>query len=329
MSDNNWWFFDQALVIAVTGALTFGIISGVDGYGRILLTIPLVLFLPGYALVSAVFPDEPNDDYRSFDHEKTGLGNPRLVTGGLEAVERVVLSIIFSVALVSTVTLFASATPRGVTVIPVLSGLAVLTVLLSLIAIGTRYRCLPERRFAPSLSSLSPFFARSQPSDFGRTNRQPYNVAIALGLLLLLASGGFAIANPPEHDGFTELSVETENVSGEIDTIYDSTFTAGEPQELQVTIENREHEERTYTTVVMLQQVRYDGDEATVNQSTELDRNTATVADGETSQQTLEIVPPMAGDDLRLAVLLYNGEPPSEPTAENAYRSLHLPIEVE
>ncbi len=37
----------------------------------------------------------------------------------------------------------------------------------------------------------------------------------------------------------------------------------------------------------------------------------------------------MQGDDLRLTLLLYNGEPPAEPTADNAYRVARLPIEVE
>lgn len=329
MSDTHWWFFDQAVVIAVTGALTLGIFSGIAGIGRIALTIPLILFLPGYALVSALFPDEPNDEYQSFDDEKTGLGNPLLVSGGLEPVERTVLSVVFSVALVPAVTLFATVTPRGIALESILSGLAILTVVLALAAIGARYRCPPDRRFVPSLSAATPFFARGRPSPYERVSCRPYNVAIAVGLLLLLASGGFALANPPQHDGFTEVSVETENVSGETQTMYDSTYTAGERDELNATITNQEHEERTYTTVVMLERVSSDGDNVTVNESTEMDRQTTTVAHGESRQQTYEITPSMRGNDLRLTVLLYDGEPPAEPTADSAYRKIHLPIEVE
>ncbi|WP_226481494.1 DUF1616 domain-containing protein [Natrinema amylolyticum] len=328
MSDTHWWFFDLAVVIAVTGALTFGIISGSSGSVRIVLTIPLVLFLPGYTLVSALFPDEPNDDYRTFDDEKTGLGSPLLVSGGLEAVERMVLSVVFSVAIVPAITLFATITPGGVTLEPVLSGLAVVTVVLALLAIGSRYRCPPDRRFTPSISSVSPFFTRVRPSPYERISYRPYNVAIGIGLLLLLASGGFALANPPQHDGFTELSIGSENVTGETETTYESTYTAGERQELQATITNREHEERTYTTVVLLQRVSDDGSNVTVRESTEVDRKTATVPDGGTHRQSLEITPTMRGDDLRLTLLLYEGEPPAEPTTDNAYRVARLPIEV-
>lgn len=328
MSDTNWWFFDQAVVIAVTGALTLGILSGIGGIGRIALTIPLVLFLPGYALVSALFPDEPNDEYQSFDDEKTGLGNPLLVSGGLESIERVVLSVVFSVALVPAVTLFATATPRGIVLETVLPALAVLTVILALAAIGARYRCPPDRRFVPTLPAGTPFFARGRPSPYQRVSSRPYNVAIAVGLLLLLASGGFALANPPQHDGFTEFSIETETVSGETQTMYDATYTAGEATELNATITNREHEDRTYTTVVLLERVSGQGDNVTVGESTELDRQTMTVSDGRSKQQRLEITPSMRGEDLRLTLLLYEGEPPAEPTAATAYRTIHLPIEV-
>ena len=327
MSDNQWWFLDLAAVIAIAGVLTLAIFSGAAGVVRTVIAIPLVLFLPGYALVSVLFPTEPNIEYQAFDEEKTGLGNPLLATGGLETIERAVLSGIFSIALVSTVTLFASVTPRGIALEPVLSGLALVTVVLSLIAIGIRYRYSPDQRYAPSLSS--PFFTRVRPGVYGRPDPRPYNVAIVIGLVLLIASGGFALANPPAHDGFTEFSVDTEPVSGDTETMYESTYTAGETAELQTSITNREHGEREYTTVVLLERVSYGNDSVTVHETTELDRRSTTVADGETREQTLEITPTMRGDDLRLTLLLYEGEPPADPTAENAYRSIHLPIRVE
>ncbi|ELY44540.1 DUF1616 domain-containing protein [Natronorubrum sulfidifaciens] len=329
MSDTHWWFSDLAVVIVVTGALTLGVFSGIDGPARILLLIPLLLFFPGYALVSAMFPDRPNDDYQSFDEEKTGLGNPLLVTGGLETVERFVLSTVFSVALVSAIALLTSVTPGGLMLETVLSGIAVTTVVLSLIAIGSRYRCPPAQRFTPALSLEAVFFTQRRPTAYDQTSTRPYNVAIVIGLLLLVASGGFAIANPPQHDGFTEFAVDTEPVTGETETMYESSYTAGEPQELQATITNREHDERTYTTVVLLERVSYDGDDVTVHETAELTRQSATVDDGDTQQQTLEITPSMDGEEFRLTLLLYDGEPPASPTAENAYRTVQLPIELE
>ncbi|WP_339104324.1 DUF1616 domain-containing protein [Haloterrigena salinisoli] len=332
MSDSQWWFLDLAAVIAFTGGLTFGIVSGIDGVIRTAIALPIVLCLPGYAFVSILFPSESADEYQPFDRQKTGLETPRLVTGGLESIERFVLSVVFSIALVPTVALFASVTPRGITAETVLLGLASLTVVLSLIAIVARYRCPSERRFSPSVSAGSLFFSRERPRAYERLDPRPYNLAIAVGLVVLLASAGFAAINPPQGDGFTELSVETENVTNvtdETETLYNSTYTAGQAEDLQVTITNQEHAERDYTTVVLLERTEGDGDNVTVAERDELARASVTIADGEAREQTLEITPTMTGDDLRLTVLLYEGEPPSEPTSENAYRTMHLPVVVE
>ncbi|MEY7850995.1 DUF1616 domain-containing protein [Natrarchaeobius sp. A-rgal3] len=328
MSDTNWWFFDLALVIAAAGSLAFGIVSGVSGTVRIIVAIPLICFLPGYALVSALFPDEPNDGYQSFDEGKTGLGNPLLASGGLESIERTVLSIVFSVALVPASTLFASVSPRGVAAESVLFGVAILTVVLALVAVVTRYRCSPDRRYTPSIRSAVPFFT-SRSTLYDRSDERPYNVAIVVGLALVVATTGFAVANPPQHDGFTEFEVETEAVDGELETVYESAYEDGESRELEATITNREHEEVTYTTVVLLEDVRYGDRESdvTVHERDELDRQTATVGDGERHQQTLDVTPTLTEEQLRLTLLLYDDEPPDEPTAENAYRVVSLPME--
>ncbi|APX95644.1 DUF1616 domain-containing protein [Natronorubrum daqingense] len=334
MSDSHWWYSDLAAVIAITGISTFAVFYGVGTIARTLLLMPLILFIPGYALVSVMFPDNPTDEYQSFDDEKSRFGTPLVVTGGIESVERFVLSVVFSVALVPSIAILASATPGGLTLETVLSGIALLTIVLSLLAIVARYRCPAERRFVPSLSSG--IFYRTQTRDQPgfQTRSQPnphlFNVAIVIGLVLLLATGGFAIANPPQHDGFTEFSIETENVTGETETMYESSYAAGENETLTTTITNEEHEEHTYTTVALLEDVSYDDDgEASVEEAEELDRESTTVADGETVEQDLEIVPSMQGEDLRITLLLYTEEPPSDPTTENADEAIHLPIEVE
>ncbi|MFP8955191.1 DUF1616 domain-containing protein [Natrialbaceae archaeon A-CW3] len=331
MSDTNWWFLDLALVILVTGALSFGLLLGVPGAGRIVIALPLLLVLPGYALVSVLFPDDPSEEYYAFDAERTGLRNPLLVTGGLELIERLILSVVCSVFLVPVVALFTHVTPRGFAPETVIFGISLLTIGLTILAIITRARCPADQRFTPTLPLSVPFFTQTQssPSENQYRNRRPYNVGIAIGLLLLVATAGFAVANPPQHDGFTEFAVDTDHVTSDTETMYQSTYAAGEPQELPVLITNSEHEEQTYTTVVLLERVSYEGDEATVHESDQLQQAEATVPDGEQHRQTLEVTPTMQGDDLRLTVLLYEGEPPADPNSENAYRVIHLPIVVQ
>ncbi|MCU4974140.1 DUF1616 domain-containing protein [Halobacteria archaeon AArc-m2/3/4] len=345
MSDSDWWYVDLAAVVAVTGLATFGLLVDPPSTVRIVLALPLLLFCPGYALVSVLFPDDVGDEQRSFDDWKTGLQNPVPDGRGLDSIERFVLSVVLSIALVPTVALGSSITPWGVTVRPILVGIGLVTITLALAGIVARLRCAPERRFTPSLASVSVtslgFSSRSR-SAYDSTNTRVFNVALACSLVILLASAGYAIANPPQGDGFTEFYVETEPVTGDTETMYEASYTSGESQDLTVFVDNQEHRDVTYTTVVQLQRVDYadgngdgGGEEegttentATVLETDELTRDSITVADGQRESQTLEVTPTMAGDDLRLVVLLYEGEPPSEPSTDDAYRVIRLPVDV-
>jgi uncharacterized membrane protein len=62
-------------------------------------------------------------------------------------------------------------------------------------------------------------------------------------------------------------------------------------------------------------------------QTTELDRFQTSLAHNETYLQEHEIRPTIAGDTLRLTFLLYQGDPATNPTVDNAYRHVHLWIE--
>lgn len=330
MSNSDWWLLDLALVIAVTGFVTFGLFTSLSGPIRILLGIPLLLFLPGYAFVAVLYPDAPDDEYRPFDEEPSGRDRRLLPSGGIGTIERIALSIVASIAIVPAVTLVASASPWGITVQPVLAGIALATVVLSLLAIVHRSRYPPEQRFALSLSESSLLFSAERDS-YGRSAPSPtlYNGIFLIALLVLLATAGFAVATgPPDHDGYTEFQLETEEVDGEMETMYDDSLSAGESHSVTAYITNEEHEESTYTTVAALQQVSYEDDGVTVHEQDVLASESATVPDGETHEQTLEVEPTMTGDDLRLVLYLYEGDAPDEPTDDNAYRTIELPVTV-
>ncbi|MFC7239490.1 DUF1616 domain-containing protein [Saliphagus sp. GCM10025317] len=327
MSDNNWWFLDLAAVVAATGFLSFGLLLGVPGAARVVFALPLVLFLPGYALIAVLFPDAPSDDYQPFDIDRTGLRNPLLVSGGLASTERIILSIVASIFLVPVIALLASVAPRGIAPETVILGIAGLTGLLTLFAIVARYRCAPDRRFALTVGTSGLLFSHSGRST--GVSPRPFNIAIIFALLILVATTGFAVANPPTSESYTEFAFETEPVTADTDTVYQTNYAAGEASDVTVSITNHEGTEQTYTTVVLLERVSYGESDVTVQERTQLTSESVTLADGEQQNQTLEMTPSMQGDDLRLTVLLYEGEPPSDPSTENAYRAVHAPIVVE
>jgi uncharacterized membrane protein len=331
MSNSDWWLLDLALVIAVTGFLTFGLFTSVSGPIRILLGMPLLLFLPGYAFIAVLYPDAPDREYPSFDEEATYRGRQVLPGGGLEGVERFALSVIASTAIVPAVTLVASASPWGIAIQTVLAGTALLTVLLSLVAIAQRYRCPPENRFTPSILGSTLLFSTKKDS-YGRSAPSPalYNGIFLVALIVLLATAGFAVANPPadDYDGYSEFYLDTDEIDGDTDVLYDDSLSAGESHSLTAYITNAEHQEMSYTTVVALQEVSYDNESASVHEQDVLASDSVTVEDGETHEQTLEVEPTRTGDDLRLVLFLFDEEPPENPTEDDAYRTIKLPVTV-
>ena len=88
---------------------------------RVVLGLLLVLFLPGYSLIAALFPRK--DD--------------------LDGIERIALSFGLSIAVVPLLGLALNYTPLGIRLVPVLLGLSLFTVLLAVVA-GVRRVWMPE-----------------------------------------------------------------------------------------------------------------------------------------------------------------------------------------
>ena len=99
---------------------------------RVVLGLLLVLFLPGYSLIAALFPRR--DD--------------------LDGIERIALSFGLSIAVVPLLGLGLNYTPYGIRLVPILAVLSVFTVSLAVIA-GVRRCWLPEEdRFAVEVGGL-------------------------------------------------------------------------------------------------------------------------------------------------------------------------------
>jgi uncharacterized membrane protein len=145
---------------------------------------------------------------------------------------------------------------------------------------------------------------------------------------------------PKQGEQFTEFYVLTENETGGLVADgYPTEFQVGASKPVVVGIGNQEHRRTNYTAVVVVQNVSFEpGGEpanATANatvvevpESIELGRFSAALAHNETWHRTYELRPTMTGTNLRLAFLLYRGTPPESPTVDNAYRELHLWVNV-
>jgi len=285
---------------------------------RAVLSIPFLLFVPGYAFVAALFPEASETE-----REVETLQN-RSLTG----LERFVLSLGSSVALVPLLGFVLNFTPWGIRLPPMLVAISVFTVVC--VAIGARRRLAltPDRRFDVSLSawyrSLTDGFLVSET----RTDRI-LNVALAVVLLFAMTSVGYALVDQQNGEQYTELYLLTRGSDGELVADgYPSDLVASESQPLTVGVRNHEHERTSYTVVTELQRIDSADGSTTVVEEERLDSYSVTLAANETARQERVLTPTLTGDRLRMVFLLYRSDPPTDPRVDNAYRWVHLNVNV-
>lgn len=329
------WFLDLVFVVGYTGLVGGAIAAGFGGTIRVLLVLPLVLFLPGYVLLAVVYPamHDFDPEERKDTTRRTGnLLEPLPHDYMLEPVERIGLSIVFSLAIVPAVMLVANFTPYGVTASPIFVGLGLFIVTVSILALLVRWRIPAEYRYAPSIGLVGGllFTDRSTtPRSSNDASVAIFNVVLIASVLVAGAGFGYMIMMPGgQQAAYTEFHVATDGVDGETTTWYPDTFSQGETNELPVSIVNEEGEDVEYTAVVLLQDVDADRQGVEVNEEAELQRETISVADGERVDHTLSFEPTFGGEELRLVVLLYAGDVPEDPSEENADNALDFFVRV-
>ncbi len=273
---------------------------------RAVFGIPLLVFLPGYALLLVLFP---------YSSAETRVSRPSLATSnrnlaGVTFVERIVLSFGTSLALVPLFgVLYLSIVPDG-------GAVSVVTLLAVGVGVGLLlgvYRRLqlpkPERYSFPT---------KVWPAT--GTNRA-LNVALAVVVVLSVVGLGAALAVPNYGETYTNLSLVTQQSNGEfVASGYPDTLSAGN-SEIYATVTNHEREVTRYTLVVQLQRVETSSGSASVVEYEELARVSSEVAPGETWSTNPELSPEMTGSDLRLVYLLYEGDAPDNADTESAYQS--------
>jgi uncharacterized membrane protein len=311
------WLGDLALAGAWALLAAGAILSGVEGPVRVLLLLPMVVFVPGYALVSTLFPRGRHElggiqtiRRRKTTHqgvaESAGDQSGTITTG-----ERFVLAVGFSLAFVPLITLVLNFTPYGISTRYTALALTGSTLALALLAAVRRGFVDFDERYRPL---GRPFALDLGPIAGNRT----YGVLFAGSLLVLAMSGAFAGYADPANEPFTEYYLVTESGGNyTADGVGDVARSGGT---VYVTIENHEGETVEYTTVAALERVGPDGEVTDVRV---LDSRQTTVEAGATAREEFS-APGASGDGVRLAFYLYLGDAPENPSRESAYRVVHV-----
>jgi uncharacterized membrane protein len=316
-----------AVVVAVVVAILAVFLPVVNETPlRIVVGLPFVLFIPGYALIAALFPEagespaEPEtDDFEPEDAE---------TRSGIDGIERLALSFGLSIAVVPLIGLALNFTPWGIRLTPIMVSLSLFTLLCTAVAAQRRRQLPSEERFAVPYRE---WYTAGRAELFHPDTRGDavLNVLLVVSVLLAVGSIGYAVGIPKAGESFSEFYLLTEDDDGDlVADDYPTEFTQGESKSLIVGIGNQEHEAVNYTVVVELQRVQVQNNSTMVLEERSLKRFQTRVAHNETWHLNHSIAPQMTGENLRLTYLLYTDDPPQDPTVDNAYRELHLWVNV-
>lgn len=256
---------------------------------RNVLGLPLVLFLPGYTLIAALFPAKSD----------------------LDGIERTALSFGLSIAIVPLIGLVLNYTPFGIRLLPVLISLSIFIFIMCWLAY-TRRASLPETEAfeisfsAAALSLKNGIFEKSE-SKLDRA----LTIILILSILMSVATLEYVILTPKEGEHFTEFYVL--GPQGIADN-YTTDYTLGQSGTMIVGIVNHEYRPVNYTMQVKLE-----------NQLLPLPENLQhiTLDHNETWEETVTFTPPLVGQNMKLEFLLFNETDKTTP-----YRDLHLWINV-
>jgi uncharacterized membrane protein len=287
------WGRDADLLAVVVAAALVAVSAAVPGVRetplRILLGLPFVLLVPGYALAAALFPEGEADGR---------LGWLPLSVGG-------------SVVAVTAVSLALEVT-WGFDFGPVVAGLVVLTVA----AAGVAW----VRRGRPTRPSAFAVDLRRALSALGGGSA----LSVALTLIVVLTTigaAGVVLTESTESAAVTELYVLGERPDGSLSAgAYPTNLTVGEPARYVVGA-GTEGERLDGSIVVTLRQAAPDG--GVRGERSVVDRFAVDVDAGE-SRRIEHAVTPRAAGTQRLTYRLYRGDPAST----SAVREVHVWVDV-
>jgi len=301
------WTLDL-LAVAVLTLLSAGVLLGLsDSVLTLLVGVPFLVFLPGYAIVSALFPEHPVT-------ESTGpMAAPR--NSGPNWAVRIALSLLLSGLIVGVLGVVLD---WVATISLALAVAAIVAVTLVGVAVASvrRSRQPAEYRASPVSGEVPALLPA------GSTRQR---ATLALAIVALLGATVFVGVAPTQGQGesYSEAYVLTEGENGDLVAEgYPTTFVAGEGHPLTIGLENHEHETVSYEIVVVAQTVAEDG---SVTEQEQVDQFGAELGRGETTMIERQIAPTTTGQERRLVFEVYENAAPENADPDH---TMHLWIDV-
>lgn len=268
---------DLRIVIAMA-ALTFASVLAPPLENtalRIIFGLPLVLFLPGYTLIAALFPGKKD----------------------LDPIERIALSFGLSIAIVPLIGLVLNFTPWGIRLVPILISLTFFILVMTFIAHLRRLKLAENMRFEVKFKEI--YHSLKTEIFVKPENRidKILTVILVISIIASLFMLVYVIVTPKQGEKFTEFYIL--GTGGKAEG-YPTNLTAGKTSAVIVGIVNHEYEPVNYTLQVK------------INEETLKERQIQT-AHNQTWEQQVNFTPLSAGTGIKLQFLLYKSSNFTQP----------------
>jgi uncharacterized membrane protein len=197
---------------------------------RVVLALPLMLFIPGYCVIAAFFPRY----------------------GDIDLIERCVLSFGSSMVIVPLIGLGLNFTPWGIHLEPLLISLTLFTLIGILAAHHTRAQVPYEEQFRIAFASaLNPVTMFKKSTGPGRIS----GIVLVFLILIAIIAAGYVISVPREGEPFTELFILGSNRTA---ADYPDRMIPGQNYPVYIGVRNHEYRDARYTIEIWMLRTEYD-----------------------------------------------------------------------
>jgi uncharacterized membrane protein len=192
-----------------------------------------MLFIPGYCLIAALFPKE----------------------GDIDLLERIMLSIGLSIAVVPLIGLGLNFTPWGIRLEPIVVSLTLFTWVMILVANYRRASVPSDERYRMSFSAISSHICKELfPPEDNRVNRL-LSIILTLVATIAIITTIYVIAAPKEGERFTEFFILGENRTA---ANFPDVIITGQNYPMFIGVGNYEHQNISYTIETWILHTEFD-----------------------------------------------------------------------
>ncbi len=235
---------------------------------RTILGTLMVLFIPGYALIAALFPKK-ND---------------------IDGIERLALSFGLNIAVVPLIGLGLNFTPFGIRLVPVLLSISLFTLIMCLIAYFRRLELPESERFTVPFSEF--YSSTKGIMDTKSRIDKVLTIILIFSIIASIFTLIYVVVTPKQGEKFTEFYILGDNGKAEG---YPTRMLSGENSSIIVGIVNHEYDTTNYTLKLVLK-------------NDTLNTLPVQLMNNSTWEERVVFTPTEKGDALELQFLLFKEE---------------------